>query len=289
MYRPITAIVTAHTRVVEILTTLKTIQQCDPAPEEIIVHVDGNQERCEQAIRNAFPEIQILRSKDRIGPGGARNKLIAAARNDIVASFDDDSYPLDKDYFARVQALSEQFTDASILAATVYERGDDLSDEISDEKWASDFSAGGCVFRRSCFLPTNGFVPLPMAYGMEEVDLALRLHAGGQRILRSKTLRVYHDTDLRRHSDSDVTAASIANLALLAYLRYPLSLAWLGVAQIANRIRWLIKHRRWRGIFRGLIMIPGYVRRYRHYRQKIRAEFVRSYVALRHIPVDAKS
>ena len=104
----ISAIVTAYERIDQTLATLRVLQSCVPAPDEILVHVDANQIACENAIRNAFPDIQILRSKEQVGPGGGRNKLVNAAGGEFVASFDDDSYPIDSDYFARArQSLRE--------------------------------------------------------------------------------------------------------------------------------------------------------------------------------------
>ena len=82
-------------------------------------------------------------------------------------------------------------------------------------------------------------MPLRDAYNMEEVDFALRLHARGGKVLGTQWLRVFHDTDRARHADPAVTAASIANLALLAFLRYPVHLWTIGAAQCANRIQWL--------------------------------------------------
>jgi hypothetical protein len=130
-------------------------------------------------------------------------------------------------------------------------------------------------------------VPLAVAYGMEEVDLALRLHSRGGKILSSSWLRVFHDTDLNRHDEPHVTAGSIANLALLAYLRYPVSLWSIGLLQCANRVWWLLRHGRRRGIWRGLAMIPGHVMFHRRFRQTVSNRAVRSYLALRRAPVQA--
>src|SRR5688572_19535846 len=94
---PLTAIVTADRRVDELLSTLRIISQCAPPPAEIIVHVDEGEQACATAVRRAHPDVRLLVSDDRIGPGGARNRLIAAASHAIVASFDDDSYPFDSD------------------------------------------------------------------------------------------------------------------------------------------------------------------------------------------------
>jgi GT2 family glycosyltransferase len=281
----IAAIITAYERTEQTLSTLKVIQSCEPRPNEILVHVDGNRVQCAEAIRAAFPEVRVLVSEGRVGPGGGRNKLVAAATSDLVASFDDDSYPIDHDYFDRAVQLFDKQTGASVICAALYHRGETIGLDARDAQWTADFSGGACVYRRDVFLDAGGYVPLPVAYGMEEVDLALRLHSRGARILTSSWLRVFHDTDLQRHGDPYVTAGSIANLALLAYLRYPVSLWIVGVGQCVNRVFWLLRHRRLRGIFSGVKMIPAHLSANRQYRLPVRYEAVRSYLALRRAPV----
>jgi len=281
----ITAIVTAYQRIDQTLRTLQRIKACQPQPNQILVHVDANQKCSEEAVRNAFPDIQILRSEVCVGPGGGRNKLIAASKNEYIASFDDDSYPMDVEYFARALTLFERFPNASILDAAVYHQGQVIHSDTQTVEWVSDFAGGACVYRRSAFQKTGGYVPLPIAYGMEEVDCALRLHAMGGRILRTSWLRVFHDTDLKRHADPEVTAGSIANLALLAYLRYPRSLWVIGVGQCIKRICWLVRNGRSHGILTGIMRIPFHLRSHRTYRRRIESKFVRSYLALRRDPI----
>ena len=185
------------------------------APDEILVHVDGDQTQCEAAIRRAFPEIKVLHSKESVGPGGGRNKLVAEAKHEFVASFDDDSFPIDVDYFARGVTLFERVPWLRFFPLRFITEATSLLPDSRTAMWMSDFVGCGCVYRRTAFLATSGYVPLAVAYGMEEVDLALRLHAQGGKILRTSWLRVFHDTDLRRHANREVTAGSIANLALL--------------------------------------------------------------------------
>jgi hypothetical protein len=90
---------------------------------------------------------------------------------------------------------------------------------------------------------------------------------------------------LQRHGDAHVTAGSIANLALLAYLRYPVSLWVVGVGQCVKRVVWLLRHRRVRGICTGVAMIPSHLRANRQHRRPLRYGAVRSYLALRRAPV----
>lgn len=282
---PITAIVTAYQRIEQTLVTIEKLRDCAPPPAEILVHVDGNQRVSEEAIRKAHPDISIILSEESVGPGGGRNKLIAAAQYSLVASFDDDSYPIDKDYFGRLIQLFDHFPEASVLYAGVYHRGETIEEASEEAQWVSDFVGCGCAYRREAFLATSGYVPLPVAYGMEEVDLALRLHAQGGKVLRTNWLRVFHDTDLRHHASSAVTAGSIANLALLAYLRYPPSLWFIGMGQLFNRVFWLLKVGRWQGILSGIFFIPSHLFKHRSYRALLPARIIRSYLDLRRNPV----
>jgi GT2 family glycosyltransferase len=281
----ISAIVTAYERIEQTLATLRVIQSCTPPPDEVLVHVDGNRRDCEQAIRNAFPSARVLLSKDQVGPGGGRNKLIDAAQFEFVASFDDDSYPIDADYFARAGELFAQFPEAKVICAALYHVGEAIELDQHSAEWTADFAGAACLYRRQAFLDAGGYVPLPVAYGMEEVDLALRLHARGGRILTTLWLRVFHNTDLRHHADPHITASSIANLALLAYLRYPVTLWVVGMGQCANRLLWLLRHGRRRGILKGVTMIPAHLRANHHYRQPVSKGALRSYLALRRNPV----
>ncbi len=105
---------------------LLKIKACNPRPDEILVHVDANQEHVAIAVRHAFPEVKLVCSEECVGPGGGRNKLIAIASNELIASFDDDSYPIDTDYFARALKLFEEFPTASILDAAVYHQGQEI-------------------------------------------------------------------------------------------------------------------------------------------------------------------
>ena len=281
----ISAIVTAYERIEQTLATLRVIRSCEPAPDEILVHVDANQITCENAIRATFPDVRVLRSDEQVGPGGGRNKLVAAARYEFVASFDDDSYPIDSDYFARALRIFEKFPEASLICAALYHAGESIGLDAQSAQWTADFSGGACIFRRQAFLDAGGYVPLPVAYGMEEVDLAIRLHSHGGKILTTPWLRVFHNTDLKHHADPRVTAGSIANLALLTYLRYPVSLWGIGVGQCANRLLWLLRHGRWRGIVKGVTMIPAHVWENHRYRAPVSKKVVRSYLALRRAPV----
>lgn len=278
----ITVVIPTYHRQDQLLTTLQYIYKCNPKPSEVIIHIDGDDVNTEAALQNSkFKDLVVIKSLIQVGPGGGRNRAIAHAKNAIVASFDDDSYPLDPDYFSRLLQLFEQFPKAAVIGAAIYHIGEAIESDEQTVQWDSTFVGCGCAYRRDLFLQTNGYVELPLAYGMEEVDLALRLHHQGWGILISPWLRVFHDTKLEHHSSSQVTSASIANLALLAYLRYPPSFWWLGIGQCFNRILWLTRHQRFAGIMNGLITWPKLICRYHHHRQVVTSQSLLSYLRLR--------
>ncbi len=279
--------VAAFQRMDETIDTLQCLEACRPAPSQIVVHFDGGQVQNAARIRQMFPNVHVMVTETNIGPGGGRNKMIEFANNDIVASFDDDSRPIDGDFFKRLNTLFQEHPDASVINAQVFHQGETLTPAKRVDLWTADFCGGASAYRRDHFSKTSGYVPLPVAYGMEEVDLGLRLHAVGGRVLYSKWLRVFHDTDLVRHSDPRVTAMSLANIALLVFLRYPLSLWPYGLAQLLNRLQWLLRNGRSAGILRGLTLIPRHLWQHRKFRKVVPLSSVRSYLQLRRHPKSA--
>jgi GT2 family glycosyltransferase len=277
---PVSAIVPAFEQVEKLRETLHHLLQCDPVPEEIIVHVDGASAAVTEMLRQEFPGVRLLTSSQRLGPGGSRNVLVAAARNAWVANFDDDSYPDHPDYFAHIMDLTRQFPEAAILTAGNH--GDPvLPIRFTREPMASGC---GCVFRKDWFERCGGFVPLPIAYNMEEVDMGLRICALGGIIVRDDQLRIFHDKPPPVRVPASVNAAILANTALLPFLRFPVWLWPVGVLQVANRIRYLIGRGWTAGIGEGLRMIPGHLRRYAAWRRVQPTIAILSWLRLKRSP-----
>jgi GT2 family glycosyltransferase len=260
--------------------TLERIAQCRPLPDEIIVHVDGGSAEVMEAVRREFPAVKLLSSAHLLGPGGSRNVLVAAARQAWVANFDDDSFPEQPDFFAQVMKLTQRFPDAAILSAANHD------DPIASVRFTQEPMASGCgcVFRKEWFERCGGFVPLPIAYNMEEVDMGLRIHALGGVIVRDDQLRVHHDKAPPVQVPAPVNAAILANTALLPFLRFPVWLWPLGVLQVANRIRYLVRRGWTAGIGDGLRMIPGHLRRHAAWRRVQPTGAILSWLHLKRAP-----
>jgi GT2 family glycosyltransferase len=227
-----------------------------------------------------FPQVTVLLSEQNLGPGGARNRMLKAAQHEIVVSFDDDSFPQQDDFFLRLTAAFAALPEASILALPIDEPECPFPPVSDKPLEVSGFVGCGCAYRRSHFIEADGYVPIPIAYSMEEADLALRYIARGRRIFFFPGLRIYHNTMLSHHATAAVAAMQVANTALFVFLRYPLGCWPLGLAQVANKWLDTLRRRRWKGALLALPYIVSQCWRYRGYRAPVRANAVRKYRTL---------
>lgn len=277
----VTVAIPTYKRLEKLSITLEKILECDPQPDEIIIHIDNSDRATEKTIKQKYPKIKIIISQTQLGPGGGRNKIINAAKNNVVASFDDDSYPLDKDYFKRLLILFKKLPHAAIINAAVFHLGELIDSAQYTASFDSNFIGCGCAYQRDIFLQTTGYVALPLAYGMEEVDLGLRLINLNFKIVNTPWLRVFHNTNLEHHNQPQITAATIANQMLLTYLRYPIIYWWLGGLQCLNRIVWSIKNNRVQGILLGIKLIPQLIIKYHSDRAPVSSQALAKYLASR--------
>lgn len=268
---PVSVVIPTRNRPDTLLTTIGRIKDCDPAPAEIIIHIDAGDTATAAAVQARYPAVRILSSSIRMGPGGGRNQLLQAAKCEIVASFDDDSYPVDKDYFARLLLVFKQLPRAAVIGSQVTQRGTPLQPATAALAEAVGFIGCGASYRRTEFISSGGYVPLAIAYGMEELDLSLRLADSEKDVYFSPWLRVFHDTDLSHRDNPAVTAGSISNIALLAYLRYP-SIFWpFALLQIFNKVAWHLRAGTYRGVALGLFRIPTHIYRHRRFKARVNA------------------
>ncbi len=275
------AIITAHQRRPQLLATLNFLFQCEPPPSEVLVHVDGGDAEVIQIVKSGFPAAVVSHTPEKLGPGGCRNLLITAARNDWVASFDDDSHPIDRDFFARLETIVQTHPQAAVIACNIVEPGQQPHDERGDCKRVADYVGCGCVHRRSSFVKTTGYVPLALAYGMEEVDHSLRIIDAGEEVIYSPALRVIHNTDPGNRGAPNAVAASIANIGLRAWLRYPWWLVPLGSVQAIHRILWLLCHGFPGGILSSIPLVPKLIREHRGQRKPVSSRAFWQYYTLR--------
>lgn len=271
-FSPVSVVIPTWRRTDQLREALNRLLACRPAPAEILLHVDAGDEQTPVMLEAEFSgRVRWMQSTQTQGPGGGRNLLIAEARFPLIASFDDDSWPQDQDFFRTAASVMAEYPKAAILAGQVTLRGQATPNADGLITEANCFENCAVVLRREAFLQTGRYLPLRYAYGMEEADVALQLLDAGWSILNVPALRVYHDSDQNHHASPQVNAAHITNIALLTALRYPVFYWPLGIVQVLNRVRFAFAVGRRRGVLAGLLAIPGTVRKYWQARKPVQS------------------
>lgn len=217
----------------------------------------------------------------RLGPGGGRHRCLLACNAPYAVSFDDDSYPVDADFFLRVAQLFSQYPQAAILGASIWYRNQAAKARKENLILTSSYIGCGYAIRLAAYGQTRGYLPRPVPYGMEETDLSMQLFDLGWQIYQAGDLRVFHDADRKHHEAPEVTAGVIQNVALCAFLNYPL-IGWgMGLLQVANIVVYSIQMGRIRGICSGILRIPIDCYRNRRYRKPINWHTLRRFLRFR--------
>jgi GT2 family glycosyltransferase len=146
------------------------------------------------------------------------------------------------------------------------------------------FSGCGCVYRREAFLKTNGYVPLRIAYCMEEVDLSLRLFDAGEIIVHDPDLRINHRKIAPLTASDEINAHVMANTALMPLLRYPFPLTPLALFHLSIRAGQMARHGLWKALLQGVKMIPDYVARHWKHRAAVSTHSLIRWLLLRRNP-----
>jgi GT2 family glycosyltransferase len=275
---PITVIIPTYNRGMAILSVLEKIHLCDPRPAEILVHIDLSDGILERELNRRFARVRVLTSPTRLGPGGGRHRCLLACNTPYAVSFDDDSYPVDIDFFSSVERLFLEHPRAAIFEASIWHRHERAKARSQSLVPIPSYVGCGYAIRLEAYKQVRGHLPRPVTYGMEELDLSLQLFEAGWPIYQAGDLRVFHDTDLKHHQSPEVTSGSVANVGLYAFLHYPI-IGWgWGLFQLTNKIGYCIRMGRIGGICSGIVSIPIECYRYRKYRRPIQWQTLKRFL-----------
>jgi GT2 family glycosyltransferase len=280
---PISVIIPTYNRGLAVISVLKKIQECDPKPAEIWIHIDLADGTLEGVLREQFPDIGVLTSSMRMGPGGGRHRCLLACTTPYAVSFDDDSYPVDADFFAQAERLFIEHSHVAVFGASIWHRDEAAQVRTRSVVPIPDYIGCGYAIRLAAYRNIRGYLPRHVPYGMEETDLSLQLFAAGWHLYQAGDLRVFHDTDRKHHKSPEITSGTIANVGLFVFLHYPfISWGW-GFMQVANTVAYCIRMGRVRGICSGLFKIPGDCYRNRRYRRPIARATLRRFLHIRKV------
>lgn len=181
--------------------SLASIRSASPAPDEILVVVDGEAGRALEA--DLGPGVVVLFTGARGGPARARNLGARTAHGDVFLFVDAD-VTLGRGVVGDVVAiLSDRSEFAALIGSYDSEPGETnfLSQyknlvhhfvhQHAREEAHTFWGACGAI-RRQNFLELGGFDEGYREPSVEDIELGVRLKAAGQRIALCKSIQVKH-------------------------------------------------------------------------------------------------
>jgi GT2 family glycosyltransferase len=240
----------------------------------------------ERQLIERFPGVHILTSDGRLGPGGGRHRCLLACGAPYAVSLDDDSWPVDPDFFAAIEPLFCSCPRAAVFGASIWHRAEPEIRRSHAVRRVASYVGCGHAMRVAAYRDIRGYLARPMAYAIEESDVGLQLFVRGWQVFSAEELRVFHDTDRTHHEAAGVTASTIENLALLAFLHYPTTDFGRGAAQVANRVAYSVRRGRIRGVASGVAGIVMECYRNRALRAPISHGVLMEYLRLRQSEAD---
>src|SRR5262245_25904674 len=107
--------ITTRNRCSDLERTLSALRQMTPLPEEILVTADGCEDGTIAMVREKFPNCRLFENSPGLGSVPSRDHMLREAVGELVLSLDDDSYPVDNDFFAKLPALLASRPEAAVI------------------------------------------------------------------------------------------------------------------------------------------------------------------------------
>lgn len=186
--------ITTHNRRSELERTLGQIARLDPQPDDVLVCADGCNDDTVAFLQQKYPNVRAIVHETARGSIPSRNELAGLADCDVFVSLDDDSYPLDQDFVAKVRSLFENHP--RLAVASFAQRSDEFPESLTatnlgEAHFAGSYANSGAAIRRVAFMELGGY-PEFFFHAYEEPDLALRCVASGWQVRFEPSLVVRH-------------------------------------------------------------------------------------------------
>lgn len=178
----------------ELERTCAALAGLNPQPDEFWICADGCGDDTVEWVRRHCPQAQLIVHAQSRHSIRSRDEMIRSTSCDIVVGLDDDSYPTEKDFVAKVKARFAAWPRCAVLSFP--QRTDEFPATLAQTDFGPLLLTGSYVnaasaIRRSTYLELGGW-PLFFEHAADEPDFALRCIAGGWEIIHETRVVVRH-------------------------------------------------------------------------------------------------
>jgi GT2 family glycosyltransferase len=248
----VSVMITTKGRLVDLRVTLRALQQLNPVPFEALITLDGCTEDVAETIKGELEGARVFVNEVRVGSVLSRDRMMRAARADLVLALDDDSYPEQLDCIARIVPTFEQYPKLAVLhfPQRTNEYPETLAQtDFGRERLTRTFPNSGAVLRRSIYLQLAGFESR-FFHAYEEPDYALQCVAAGYDVIFSPVITIRHHYSGQARDEIQIHHRHARNELWSTLMRCPLPFA-LGILiwRVFSQFRYACK-RGWSWVVR---------------------------------------
>lgn len=216
--------ITSRDRREDLRRTLSKLRELSRKADEVLVCADGCTDDTISIVRNEFPECTLIENATSLGSAFSRDRMLRLAKGDIVVSLDDDSYPLDDDFFARVRELFADYADAAVINFPEIrdsgESADATKTPSTPPHLVSAYPNCAASMRRKVYLESAGF-PVFFGHMYEEPDYSLQCYALGYEVRFEPSLRIRHHVSSLQREPIDRHHFNARNELWSVWMRCP--------------------------------------------------------------------
>lgn len=249
--------ITTRDRHEDLRRTLSNLRLMTLPASEILVCADGCSDNTEAMITDEYPEVTLLINEKSLGSIPSRDRMLRLAQGDWVLSLDDDSYPLDMDFFLHAIHLIQAHPRVSAFTFPEQRDGGCYASPTktpdSEGHFVSAYPNCACLMKRDDYLLVGGY-PTFFIHNYEEPDYALQLYEHGKAVWFEPSLIVRHHLSSKNRNNFKTHHLNARNELWSVWMRCPWP--WLPIVSAFRIIRqfqhaytqginWLIREPLW--------------------------------------------
>lgn len=218
----VSVVIPTRNREVDLAETLEQLGRSDYERVEVLVCDDASDVDPRARLRERFPHVRVMRAARRVGPCELRNRLVAAARGEVIVGLDDDCCFERADALSTIAAVFAARPSLGLLSCRVRTPDGRLwparcGEPMRESAW---FIACAFAVRRAAYQAVGGMDPRIFRAG-EERDLAIRLMDAGYEIRHADELVALHRESPADRDHQFIHGLALRNELLFAVQRVP--------------------------------------------------------------------